>query len=68
MKVLRLMWLIVFGIVTLPLIVIGLIMWLFMCIRATHYLGVSTKEGLKVWVDYIKTGLEMNKDFVVNGL
>lgn len=68
MKVLRLLWLIVSGIVFLPVIMITLIVWLFVCIRATHYIGASIKEGFKVWVQYISTGLKMNRDFVVNGL
>ena len=67
MKVMRLMWLIVSGVLLLPLIVLVGIVWLGYCIRSARYLEMSIKEGVKVWLQYIKAGLEMNKDFVNNG-
>jgi hypothetical protein len=55
-------------IVLFPWIVFVSIMWLFWCIRAVKLIGEGTaKDGVKVWFEYIKAGLRMNKDFVQNG-
>lgn len=68
MKILRIMHLVVTFIVFLPLILVFEIIWLFVCLRSAHILNLPKKEGLKVWFNYIKYGVEMNKDFVLNGL
>lgn len=68
MKVLRFILEVVLGIILFPAILIVSLMWLCICIRAAHYMNESTKEGFKVWWNYIKVGIQMNKDFVINGL
>lgn len=68
MKFLRIMHLIVTFIVFLPLIMAFSIIWLIVCMRAAHIAEMPIKEGAKVWFDYIKYGIQMNKDFVLNGL
>lgn len=68
MKTLRIMHLVVCFVVFFPVIAAFMLWWLFVCIKAAHKLGLSTKEGLKLWVKYIQSGIEMNRDFVLNGL
>lgn len=68
MKTLRIIHLVVTFIVFFPLIVAFEIIWLFVCLRAARIANMPKKEGLKVWANYIKYGVEMNKDFVLNGL
>ena len=68
MKFLRFMLEVLLTIVLFPVIVLVEIVWLGFCIRGAIILGESIMEGLKVWVAYIKKGLEMNKDFILNGL
>ena len=69
MKVfLRFMLEVFLAVVLFPLIVLIELAWLVYCIRATRYLEVPVTEGFKLWVNQIKAGLEMNKDFIVNGL
>lgn len=68
MKVLRFMLEVFLFVVLFPLIVLIELVWLIFCLRATRIIGAPIKEGFEVWVQYIKTGLKMNKDFVVNGL
>lgn len=68
MKFLRFMLEVLLTVVLCPIIVLVLIVWLGFCIRAAILLEQSIIEGFKVWVKYIKAGLEMNKDFVLNGL
>ena len=69
MMFLRFMLEVFLTIVLLPWIVFISIVWLFWCIRAVRLLGEGTaKDGVKVWFEYIKAGLKMNLDFIVNGL
>ena len=68
MKTLRILHLVFWFIVLFPAIVIIEIVGLFVCIRAAHTVGKSAKAGLKAWLQYLKTGVLMNKDFVFNGL
>lgn len=68
MKLLRILWLIMSFIVLFPLIVVVEIGWLFYCIRAAHQFGESAKRGMRLWWDYVLAGVNMNKDFVTNGL
>lgn len=68
MKVLRFMLEVFLFVVLFPWIVIFEIVWLVKCIKMARVLEGTLKDGIKLWVRYIKVGLEMNKDFVVNGL
>lgn len=68
MMVLRFMLEVFLAVVLFPLIAVFELIWLIVCIRSACLIGAPIKEGLKVWAQYIKAGLEMNKDFVVNGL
>ena len=68
MKVLRFMLEVFLFVVLFPWIVIFEIVWLFKCIKLAQALEGNVKDGVKLWVDYIKVGLAMNKDFVMNGL
>lgn len=68
MRVLRFMLEVFLFVVLFPWIVIFEIVWLVKCIRMAHVLGGNAKDGIELWVKYIKVGLELNKDFVMNGL
>ena len=68
MRFLRLMFEVFLFVVLFPWIVIFEIVWLVKCIKMARVLGGNAKDGIELWVKYIKVGLEMNKDFVVNGL
>lgn len=68
MKFFRFMLEVLLGVILSPAIVFIEVVLLICCIRAARYLGESAKEGVKVWLQYLKAGLEMNKDFVINGL
>lgn len=68
MRVLRLMLEVFLFVVLFPWIVIFEIVWLIKCIKMAQVLGGNAKDGMVLWVKYIKVGLEMNKDFVMNGL
>ena len=69
MKVfLRLMLEVILLVVLFPLIVFINLVWLVVCIRSTRYFDGTIKDGVMYWLHCIKTSLEMNKDFVVNGL
>ena len=68
MKFLRFILEVFLFITLFPLIVLIGLVWLIFCIRAALLLDQPIKEGFKVWIKYIKTGLEMNKDFILNGL
>ena len=68
MKFLRFMLEVLLTIVLFPWIVFIEIVWLFWCIRAVRLVDEATvKDGVKVWFEYLKAGLRMNKDFVLNG-
>lgn len=68
MKATRILWLVVAFIVLFPLIMAFEIVWLIVCLRSAHILGMPKIEGVKLWLAYIKAGVDMNKDFVINGL
>ena len=68
MKTLRIIHLVVTFVVFFPLLVAVSFIWLFVCLRAAHIAEMPKKEGFKAWFNYIKFGIEMNKDFVLNGL
>lgn len=69
MMFLRFLLEVVLTILLLPLIVVIEILWLFWCIRSTKMVYNGTiKDGVKLWFEYIKAGLKMNLDFIVNGL
>ena len=68
MKTLRILWLVVASVIFFPIIAPFAMVWLVVCVRSAKLLGVSVKEGIKVWYNYIKTGVDMNIDFVRNGL
>ena len=67
MKFLRFMLEVLLTVVLFPAIVLVEIVWLIFCIRAAVLLNEPIKMAFKVWYGYLKTGLEMNKDFVLNG-
>ena len=68
MKALRFLLEVLLFVVLFPVIMLIEVAWLIFCIRTAMKLDQSIKEGVKTWVYYIKAGLEMNKDFVLNGL
>ena len=67
-KLLRVLWLVFAFFAFLPLIALVELVWLVYCIRAARILNESIKEGMVVWYEYLKAGIRMNKDFVINGL
>lgn len=68
MKTLRILWLVVASVIFFPIIALFAVCWLVVCVRSAKLLGVSVKEGIKVWWNYLKAGVDMNIDFVRNGL
>lgn len=68
MKALRILWLVVSGVVLLPLIVIGELIWLGYCMYAAKIVKGTVWYGFKVWWNYIVYGVKLNIDFVNNGL
>lgn len=42
--------------------------WLIYCIIVCDIMKVEQKSGIKIWFEYLKKGIQMNKDFIVNGL
>lgn len=66
--ILRTILMIFLTIIMFPAIIIILIMWLIYCRKSCELLGCDKKQGFKVWLTYIKTGLSMNKDFILNGM
>lgn len=68
MRALRFMLEVFLFVVLFPWIVIFEIVWLVKCIKMARVLEGNVKDGIDLWVKYIKVGLEMNKDFVMNGL
>lgn len=67
-KLLRVLWLVFAFVAFLPLIALVEIYWLVICIKAAHIANEKAKEGLVLWYEYLKAGINMNKDFVINGL
>ena len=55
-------------IVLFPLIVFIALIWLGYCIAACKLYECNKKEGFKVWLKYLKTGIDMNLDFIINGI
>lgn len=55
-------------IIMFPAIIIISVLWLINCIRSCNLIGCDKTEGFKVWLHYIKVGLSMNKDFILNGM
>ena len=68
MKFLRFLLLVLLSVVLMPAIIAIELIWFGCMIYAAKLVGSSIKEGIKNWWRYLITGLEMNKDFVVNGL
>lgn len=68
MKTLRLIFLVLTGIIFSPLIMIVGLLWLIWCIRAALITKQTVRDGLRAWWYYIKMGLDMNKDYIENGL
>lgn len=66
--VLRAILMIFLTVIMFPAIIIISIIWLIYCLKSCNLLECSKAEGFKVWLKYIKTGLCMNKDFILNGL
>lgn len=76
MKFLRLIYLIIAGIILLPIIfiieIIGFI-WILIDQLILKYkykepIGNCIINSVKYWIAYVKLGLEMNYDFIQNGL
>lgn len=68
MKTLRILWLVFASVIFFPIITLFAVCWLVVCLRSAKLLGVPAKEGIKVWYNYLKAGVDMNIDFVRNGL
>lgn len=49
-------------------IIVISVIWLGYCLYASKMIGGTIKDGIKVWINYLKAGIQMNKDFVMNGL
>ena len=64
---LRIILMMIVGIILLPFYPFITIYWLYICIKAAKLVNGSVKDGLLVFLQYIKTGLKMNKDFIING-
>ena len=68
MKLLRFLLLVLLSVVLAPVIIIIELIWFGCMIYAAKLVGSDIKTGIKSWWRYLILGLEMNKDFVVNGL
>lgn len=68
MKTLRILWLVVASVIFFPIIALFAMVWLVVCLRSAKLLGMPSREGIKAWCNYIKAGVDMNIDFVRNGL
>ena len=42
--------------------------WLIQCLIGCDIMKVRENSVIKRWFEYIKKGIQMNKDFIVNGL
>lgn len=67
MKALRFLWLVVSGIMLLPLIILGTLWWLIVLIRAACQLNEPWTNGFVYCYQYLRKGILMNVDFVKNG-
>ncbi len=67
MIILRTILMIFLTIIMFPAIIIISIMWLINCRKSCELLGCDKKQGVKVWLEYLRAGLMMNKDFILNG-
>lgn len=65
---LRAIIMVLLTIIMFPSIIIISILGLIYCIKSCSLLDCDKKEGFKVWLRYIKVGLDMNKDFILNGV
>jgi hypothetical protein len=67
MKFLRTLYMIIASIVLMPIIVLIEAIWLVfltvICARAG-----KVSDGIRVWLKYIICGIDMNLDFIENGL
>ena len=68
MKIVRTIWLLAIGIAFWPIITLVGIIWFVWCIWAAKQLSETVMYGVKMWCQAIRAGIEMNKDFVKNGL
>ena len=64
MKTLRTIHLIAVGVIFAPLLMLIAIGWFITLWVLFH----SFKKAIHIWVKYIERGIEMNRDFVENGL
>lgn len=67
-KALRILWLVFASIAFFPILLLVEVYCLYRCIRAAKYLDNTVKDGVKSFVEWMKAGIQMNIDFVNNGL
>jgi hypothetical protein len=67
MKLLRALYMILATIILFPFIVLFSIIWFGVIAYASFLLG-EPKKALGVWLNYLKAGIDMNIDFIKNGL
>lgn len=68
MKIIRTIWLLAITIVFLPMLILIAAGWFIWCIRCAKQLSMTVTDGVKWWWKYLKAGIRMNKDFIINGL
>lgn len=68
MKILRFLLEVLLSVILAPAIIMIELVWFGCCIYAAKLTGSTMKNGVKCWWRYLLMGLEMNKDFVINGL
>ena len=68
MKIIRTIWIVAIAIAFWPLIVFLEAAWFIWCIRCAKLMEKTITDAAKWWWDYLKAGIRMNKDFIVNGL
>lgn len=68
MKILRGLYMLVESIVLLPVIVLTAVIFLACLFYAHKLLGEPVRNAFITWLRYLKTGIEMNLDFIENGL
>ena len=70
MKTLRILHLVTLFVLLFPVIVLAELVWLIVCIRLAYLVDTTRpiKDGIKLWIDFIEMGIQLNKEFVLHGI
>lgn len=68
MKIIRTIWLLAITYAFWPLLILFAVGWLIWCIRCAKQLSETIAYGISIWWRWIKAGVQMNIEFINNGL